>query len=440
LENPLQFRPHEQPESQRKVRFWQSEPAAMNSESGLPRVLMIAYACDPKGNGEHWLGWGWAEQAAAKFSVDLITTPKSREAVEQSCIPLGISPHFVPVPEWIRSVTESAGGAWWRKIAWQRRAFAVAKFLHREKKFQVVHQTTFHTFRTPFLSTRLGIPSVWGPIAGGERVPPGFGRYLGASRFSEWTRNAANCVSLYAPSIQRSLRQTSVLFVSNRTTLAFLPESCRARCRIVPPNALRPEEENMAAVQPPVRQGEDARVRLVYVGNCVATRAIPLVLEALARPEVTDARLTVVGEGPALNDWKRRSIELRLNDRVQFAGRVPRQQLDSYYGSADALVFPALRDSGGSALLEAMARGLPVICLDWGGPGEVVDEKSGIKIPVTTPGVTVEALARAIVQIGAEPGIGPALGRAAQARARELFGWRAKQDLLVSTYGSLIAA
>ena len=37
-----------------------------------PRVLMIAFACNPAGSGEHWLGWGWAEQAAKSCDVTLV--------------------------------------------------------------------------------------------------------------------------------------------------------------------------------------------------------------------------------------------------------------------------------------------------------------------------------------------------------------------------------
>ena len=38
-----------------------------------PRVLMIAFACNPGGIGEHWLGWGWAEEAAKSYDVTLLT-------------------------------------------------------------------------------------------------------------------------------------------------------------------------------------------------------------------------------------------------------------------------------------------------------------------------------------------------------------------------------
>src|SRR5437660_6853166 len=124
----------------------------MKAAEAKPRVLMIAYACDPGGSGEHWLGWGWAEQAAHSYQVDLITTPKARGAIESSARSLGITPHFVEGAAALRKITEVTGGSWLRKLAWQKRAARQAAELHRQKPFQLVHQTTFHSFRMPFLA------------------------------------------------------------------------------------------------------------------------------------------------------------------------------------------------------------------------------------------------------------------------------------------------
>ena len=402
-----------------------------------PRVLMIAYACDPRGTGEHWLGWGWAEQAAHSYEVELVTTPKARAAVEESSRAAGITPHFIDVPEWLRPAADWGWAGWSRKLAWQKRVTGLARELHRRKPISLVHQTTFHTFRVPFLAAGLGIPSVWGPIAGGEHVPPGFARYLGRARWTENGRNLANRFWLRTPSVQRSLRQASALFVSNRTTLHFLPAFCHAKYQLVSPNALRIEDERQAR---PLAGAavKDAVFRLLYVGNCVATRAIPLVLEALQQSGLPDYELAVIGGGPALDHWKQRAAELGLSARVRFVGKVPHAQLDGYYARADALVFPALRDSGGSALLEAMARYVPVICLDWGGPGEMVDDCSGIKVPVSTPAETSRAFGAALVRLQREPSLRAALAMAARARAETHFRWEAKRQLLEATYGRLI--
>jgi glycosyltransferase involved in cell wall biosynthesis len=400
-----------------------------------PRVLMIAYACNPEGSGEHWLGWGWAEQAARSFAVDLITTTNASTQVERAALALGISPHFVGVPNWQRKLTDLTRTSWLRKVWWQKKAFALAKELHARKPFELVHQTTFHTFRVPFLAAGLGVPSVWGPIAGGEHVPPGFKTYLGKARRGEAGRNFLNRLSLRVPSVSRSLRQASVLFVSNKTTLNFLPAEFRKKSRLVPANALRPQDE---ACQPPPPKVTSDKLKLLYVGNCVATRSLPLVFEALKESGLTDYELKIVGGGPALEDWRRRAAELELGDRVKFVGKVPYTELNAFYYEADALVFPALRDSGGSALLEAMARHLPVVCLDWGGPGEMVDTNSGAKIPVSDPKQTIKYFAAALVRMKNEPGWRESLAAAGRARALEAFGWQAKRKLLEETYRGLI--
>ncbi|MEQ1861144.1 MAG: glycosyltransferase family 4 protein [Chthoniobacteraceae bacterium] len=387
-----------------------------------PRVAMLAYACDPEGSGEHWLGWGWAAEAARRFDVQLITTPKSRGAIERHAAPAGITPHFVEPP------ATRAFGAWWRKYAWQKIAARRVVELHAMEKIAVVHQTTFHTFRVPFSAASLGIPSVWGPIAGGERVPPGFDRWLGAARSSERRRALLNRACLALPAVRRSLRDASAIFVSNRTTLDFLPASCHARCEIVAPNALRDEP----APRPPAQ--DRGGLALLYAGNCVGTRSIPLVLAALKRLADPSCMLTVVGDGPALAEWRADAA----GANVRFAGRVAREDLPRYYAEADALVFPALRDSGGSALLEAMTLGLPVVCLDWAGPAEMVDVDSGVKISVADPERSIADMATAFARLRDEPAWRRSLASAAIERARTLFTWEAKRRVLEATYRRLI--
>ena len=300
----------------------------------------------------------------------------------------------------------------------------------------LVHQTTFHTFRVPFAAASLGIPSVWGPIAGGESTPPGFAGWLGSARSSERWRAITNRLCLAVPAVRRSLRDAGAIFVSNHTTLDFLPQSCRAKCEIVPPNTLR--EDEAAPVRPTAAATEN--LHLLYVGNCVATRAIPLVLEALARLDDDRFTLTVVGRGPALEDWRREAAARSLAERVTFAGQVGREELDRFYAAADVLVFPALRDAGGSALLEAMSKGIPVVCFDWGGPAEMLDASCGVKIAVTNPEQTIRDLAAALGHLRDDPAGRTALATRAIERVRARFTWAAKRLLLESTYRRLIGS
>ena len=213
---------------------------------------MLAYACDPAGGGEHWLGWGWAEAASRFCDVTLFAPLKARAEIEKEASRLGISVAFVEIPAWLRWCSErlGTGGSWWRKIAWAKRAAAAVRV--RRSEFDIVHQTTFHTFRVPFYAAEIGIPSIWGPIAGGESAPAGFEEILGPKAAkSERERDSQNLRWLRWGSVQRALRSTSAIFVSNRTTLQFLPEFAQKKATVVPPNTVRTGEMQAINDAPP---------------------------------------------------------------------------------------------------------------------------------------------------------------------------------------------
>jgi glycosyltransferase involved in cell wall biosynthesis len=404
-----------------------------------PKILMVAYACNPEAHGEHWLGWGWAEQAAQIGEVHLLTPTWAREAVERHAERHGIRPWFPEVSPRLLRLTAPLGntGLWVRQYPWQKQAAALAAQLHVKERFDIVHQTTFHTFRVPFRCAWLGIPAVWGPIAGGESTPRGFSAFLGSARRREAIRPFLNRLSLALPAVQRSLRAARTLFVSNQTTYDFLPAWSHSKARIVPPNAVR---EDQLAAQPAERRTRAAGepISLLFLGNLIAIRSIPLVLAAMRSAQEVPARLMIAGDGPALGEWRREVARLGLGDRVSFPGRVALAELPALYAQTDALVFPSLRDSGGSSLVEAMSLGVPVICLDWAGPAEIVSHSNGIKVPVTDPQTTIRSMAEALRRLWAEPEWGLTLGAQAAHDIREKFSWARKRALLEEVYADCL--
>ena len=401
------------------------------------KILMVAYACHPEGGGEHWLGWGWAMAAKRHHDVWLLTPANNVEPISRHAAEAGIQVSFISLPGWQKKLCGLLGGAgsWLRKYLWQFQALRKARELHRTVSFDLVHQTTFHTFRIPFACSRLGIPSVWGPIAGGESVPKGFDRFLGSDAGKERSRAWANRLCLWIPGVRSSLGRCAALLVSNRTTINFLPATDRPRCILMPANAVSPRD---AATPPRERTTQGGRLELIYVGNCVSRRALPIVFEALREFRPDEVRMRVVGNGEALEAWKQEATRLGVQNRVEFTGGVDADTVRRYYDEADALAFPSLRDSGGSALLEAMTRGLPVICLDWGGPAEMVDEHSGIRLPVNDPDETVARLVAALRRLKAEPEWGRQLAAAARERALTLYTWEGKGAALDTIYNRIL--
>ena len=90
-------------------------------------------------------------------------------------------------------------------------------------------------------------------------------------------------------------------------------------------------------------------------------------------------------------------------------------------------------------VLEAMAKGLPVICLDYGGPGEYVDDSCGIKVPVTDPQKVIDGLADAIYNIATDPQLYETLSEGAIERIKRHFTWDKIGEKIKKVYEQVLA-
>jgi glycosyltransferase involved in cell wall biosynthesis len=133
-----------------------------------------------------------------------------------------------------------------------------------------------------------------------------------------------------------------------------------------------------------LERGDSEPTAVLYVGRFLYWKGLRLALEAftLLNREIPSIEFTLVGRGPYGRTLKRLSKRMGIADRVKIVDWVPQSQLPAIYGSHDVLLFPSLHDSGGLVVLEALASGVPVVCLDLGGPGVIVDDGCGRKIPV----------------------------------------------------------
>lgn len=107
----------------------------------------------------------------------------------------------------------------------------------------------------------------------------------------------------------------------------------------------------------------DGAINLLFVGRLDERKGVWLILRAFRRlsERFKDLRLLIVGEGPLLGQLKREIRKWHLKN-VELLGKVPEEELDSYYRTAHIFCAPSLGgESFGMVLLEAMASGLPVV-------------------------------------------------------------------------------
>ena len=127
-------------------------------------------------------------------------------------------------------------------------------------------------------------------------------------------------------------------------------------------------------------------------------------------------RLEIAGDGPCMQDLRRLSIELGLDQHVCFLGEV--RDVPSLLARASLFVLPSLTEGISLTLLEAMAAGLPVVATAVGGNREVVsDGETGLLVPPASPA----ALAFAICQMASGEADGSAMGHLGRDRIAKHF-------------------
>ncbi|HVK12265.1 MAG TPA: glycosyltransferase [Gemmataceae bacterium] len=162
---------------------------------------------------------------------------------------------------------------------------------------------------------------------------------------------------------------------------------------------------------PPDRPTGPGGLRVVYVGSLAVTKGVPILLEAFARFDDLDARLTLVGGTGTRGMRRYLTAALARDRRVRVCPGDPLPHL----WAADVAVHPSYQDGFGYAPMEALACGVPVIVTDQTGMKEYVRE--GVNGYVVPAGDADALLAR-LAAIGCcPPGPGglarPALGGSA---------------------------
>jgi alpha-1,6-mannosyltransferase len=144
--------------------------------------------------------------------------------------------------------------------------------------------------------------------------------------------------------------------------------------------------------------GNSSRMLLLYVGRLAPEKNLRLLLETMRLLDPRAHLLCVAGDGILLESLRAECLAQGLS-HVAFLGHVvDREQLASYYASADAFLHPNPREPFGIAPLEAMSAGLALVAPNSGG---VVSYANARNAWLVDP--TAEAFAGAVREIRQSP-------------------------------------
>lgn len=420
------------------------EPAIGVAQSSQLKVLMSAYACEPGKGSEPGVGWNTVHAVAQDHQVWVLTSSVHRAQIEAE---LAIRPvpnlHFVYldpfgwVYDWSKEGKRSLWDIHFHYYFWQIHAYFVARRLHREIKFDLVHHVTYVKFSSPSFLSLLPIPFLWGPVGGGESTPPAFWQALTLkAKVFEFLRDQARRFGELDPFVALTARRSQIAWATTEDTANCLRRVGARNIQVLSQLGLNEEELKILTSYATT---DPTSVRFISIGRLLHWKGFHLGLQAFAQANLpADAEFWIIGDGPELQSLQALAQKLNIANSVKFWHQLPRQETLKRLGECYALVHPSLHDSGGLVCLEAMAAGCPVICLDLGGPGIQVTPETGFKVPAQTPDQVIWEMAQVMNQLAQNPDLRNRLGAAGQERVREAFSWQSKAKNLDQVYRSLM--
>jgi len=415
------------------------------------RVLAVAYACNPDRGSEFGVGWGWVKAISENHDVTVITADFNASDIERyrrDRLDCGqLNPRFIYVknrawhyrPHGLWLAIENSAAKPIMNLAyqgWLHSALQIARFEIEQNPYDLVHLITYVGWRFPGKFYQLGIPFVWGPIGGLMNMPrrlfPALG-IKGAIYYSG--RNLINTLQVHMlRGPRKALRQ------SHGAVIAATPDIRAALLRHFDAPSQIICEVGLPELSPgrTRRRMNDEPLRICWSGLHIPRKALPLLLHAVARlPPALRYRLEILGDGPCNRAWRRLSKRLGVGQNCHWRGQLPRELALEVMKGCHVFVITSLEELTSTVAVEAIALGLPIVCLDHCGFADLVTSSCGIKIPTVSVRTIVAGLADALISLYNNEDLRNKLAQGALVRS-QAYSWRSKMTALEEVYRTAI--
>lgn len=391
------------------------------------KILLSAFAFAPNIGSEPGVGWRWAAELGRHHEVTVVTDATRRVLVEANGVQLPPNVRVVYFrPAWLRAAPLNSTTAPLLYTLWQFGLLGFARSLQRKQGFDLAIHCTYGVFRHPSFLGYLGIPFVFGPVGGGEDAPLALKRSIyGREKIKELLRSLLNKAALFDPFLWAAYAKATLILTKTEDTRQALPWPFRRRAMVYPEIGI----DAPAGIEPRARQlGEPLRV--LFAGRLLGWKGAHLAIRAVAEAvaQGVPVEFTLLGKGPFEPVLRKLAAATGVGHSIRWVGQMPQQELFALYQTMHCFLFPSLHDSSGNVVLEAQANGLPVICLDLGGPATLVDSETAIVVTTRNQNEegVVQGLADSIRQLADDEPRRMAMSKAALERVREKMSWESR--------------
>jgi glycosyltransferase involved in cell wall biosynthesis len=414
------------------------------------RILLLAEAANPEWTSSPLIGWSLYRALAKVVDVHLVTQIRNRSAIIRAGLCEGRDFTCIdnenlarPLARLAEKVRGGAGKGWTINTAFSSLAYysfelsvwRCFKSRLTARAFDLAHRVTpLNPTHQSLIASRLAninVPFIMGPLNGGVPWLKQFTDRKHAE--GEWLADLRWLHKLM-PGYRSTLLHSTAIIVGSKFTYSDMPEWAKNKCVYIPENGVDLDRFNMLRTR-----HASLPIRGAFVGRLVPCKGADILLEAAAAHLRTGKlSLKLIGDGPQRQELEKLVDRLGIRKHVHFYGWVRHNQVQNILSECDFMALPSIREFGGGVILEAMALGVTPIVADYGGPSELVDDTTGVRVKFTDEQSLVDGLRLTLSKIIHSPDMLDTLGTAARNKIMRKLTWGAKANQIAAIYDAVL--
>jgi len=348
-------------------------------------ILLSAYACEPNRGSESEVGWKWSiSLIKSGFNVFVVTRKNNKSKIEKEIKKRNYKNlHFLyfDFPKWFIKIIKGKknSSSYFYFFIWQLGIFFLIKKFLKKQEINYIHHVTFVSYRFPSFLCFFKIPFIFGPIAGGDRIPFKLRKNF---KIKNWIKELIRDVSNIYIKISPLM---NLIFFKSKKILVNSDDTKKSILNIHYPKvskllAIGTELNNLKIK----KYKKNFFFRVCFVGTLTDIKGCNILIKTISILYKINPNIyfTIIGQGELKEKINKFINNNKMNKNVHLIDFVNKNSLPEIYKKHDVLIAPYLRDSGSLAIIEAFENNLPVICLDNGGPKQIVNNNCGYKIKI----------------------------------------------------------
>lgn len=408
-------------------------------------ILINAYACSPNMGSEPGMAWNWCVNLAKYCELHIITEGEFRDNIENvvPTLPQGKNMYFYynPVSEKVRRMCWNQGD--WRFYRyykrWQWRTYEIAKEIIASKHIDVLHQLNMIGFREPgYLWKIEDIPLVWGPIGGLKQFPIEYARGGFKMLVFNCLKNVISILQLkYDKRVNTALHRADVLISSIPDSYNAIKKYHNIESYIIPETGCL----DCIKEEAKYRDFDSKYLKIIWVGKFDFRKRLDIALETIASVSNSFISFQIFGTGnkQQVVDAERYCERLGISNwvKVEWMGSRSNSDIQKAMRDSHLFFFTSVSEDTSTVVMEAISNNLPILCFDTCGMGFVINDKVGIKIPLTNPKQSVKDFAEKIEYLYNNRDVLKQMSDNCAERQCEL-SWDSKAKRMVDIYDKVV--